>query len=45
MTRVAGALDPDTRTGKVIAELDNPRRLLNPEMFARVRMPGPRGRS
>ena len=41
-TRVAGALDPDTRTGKVIAELDNPQRLLRPEMFARVRYTGTR---
>ena len=41
VTRVAGALDPETRTGKVIAEFDNPRRLLRPEMFARVRYSGP----
>ena len=41
VTRVALALDPDTRTGRVIAELDNPRRLLHPEMFARVRYSGP----
>ena len=41
VARVAGALDPETRTGKVIAELENPRRLLRPEMFARVRYMGP----
>jgi cobalt-zinc-cadmium efflux system membrane fusion protein len=41
VARVAGALDPDTRTGKVIAELDNQQRLLHPQMFARVRYAGP----
>ena len=32
---------PRPRTARVIAELDNPRRLLKPEMFARVRYAGP----
>ena len=41
VARVAGAIDPETRTAKVIAELDNPRRLLHAEMFARVRYAGP----
>ena len=41
VARVAGALDPDTRTGKVIAELENPQRLLHPQMFVRVRYAGP----
>lgn len=41
ITRVAGTLDNDTRTAKVIAELDNTRRLLKPGMFARVRYAGP----
>jgi cobalt-zinc-cadmium efflux system membrane fusion protein len=41
IARVAGALDPETRSVRVIAELDNRRRLLKPEMFARVRYSGP----
>jgi cobalt-zinc-cadmium efflux system membrane fusion protein len=41
VARVAGALDAETRTAKVIVELDNPRRLLKPEMFARMRYTGP----
>ncbi len=41
ITRVASALDPETRTARVIAELENPRRRLKPEMFARVRYVGP----
>ena len=41
VAHVGGSLDPETRTGKVVAELDNPRRLLHPEMFARVRYAGP----
>ena len=41
VTRVAGALDPETRTAKIIAELDNPRGQLKPQMFARVRYAGP----
>jgi cobalt-zinc-cadmium efflux system membrane fusion protein len=39
--RVAGELDPETRTARVIVELDNARRLFKPEMFARVRYSGP----
>jgi cobalt-zinc-cadmium efflux system membrane fusion protein len=41
IARVAGVLDPDTRSVRVIVELDNGRRLLKPEMFARVRYTGP----
>ena len=41
VARVAGTLDPETRSVRVIAELDNRRRLLKPEMFARVRYAGP----
>ena len=41
IARVASALDPETRSVRVIAELDNRRRLLKPEMFARVRYTGP----
>lgn len=41
VARVAGGLDPETRTAKMIAELDNARCLLKPEMFARVRYSGP----
>ncbi|MGE4222293.1 MAG: efflux RND transporter periplasmic adaptor subunit [Vicinamibacterales bacterium] len=41
VARVAGALDPETRSIRVIVELDNDRRLLKPEMFARVRYSGP----
>jgi cobalt-zinc-cadmium efflux system membrane fusion protein len=41
VARVAGALDPETRSVSVIAELDNRRRLLKPGMFARVRYAGP----
>lgn len=41
VTRVAGALDPDTRTAKIIAELSNPRGQFKPQMFARVRYTGP----
>jgi cobalt-zinc-cadmium efflux system membrane fusion protein len=41
ITRVAGTLDSETRTARVIAELDNTRRLLKPGMFARVRYAGP----
>jgi membrane fusion protein, heavy metal efflux system len=41
VARVAAALDPETRTGRAIAELENPRRLLHPQMFARVRFAGP----
>ena len=41
VTRISAALDPETRTGRVIAQLDNPQRLLRPEMFARVRYRGP----
>jgi membrane fusion protein, heavy metal efflux system len=41
VARVAGTLDPETRTARVITELQNPRRLLRPEMFARVRYTGP----
>ena len=41
IARVAGALDPETRSVRVIAELDNRRGLLKPEMFARVRYTGP----
>jgi cobalt-zinc-cadmium efflux system membrane fusion protein len=41
VTRVAAALDSETRSMSVIAELDNRRRLLKPGMFARVRYAGP----
>ncbi len=41
VARVAGALDPETRSVSVITELENPRRRLKPEMFARVRYEGP----
>lgn len=41
VTRVPAMLDPDTRTGKVIAELPNPHGQFRPEMFARVRYEGP----
>jgi cobalt-zinc-cadmium efflux system membrane fusion protein len=41
ITRIAGALDPETRSARVIAELDNPDRRLKPAMFARVRYTGP----
>jgi cobalt-zinc-cadmium efflux system membrane fusion protein len=41
IARVAGALDPETRSVNMIAELDNRRRLLKPGMFARVRYAGP----
>jgi cobalt-zinc-cadmium efflux system membrane fusion protein len=41
ITRIAGALDPQTRTVRVIAELDNRDRRLKPGMFARVRYTGP----
>lgn len=41
IARVAGVLDPETRSMRVIAELENPRGLLKPEMFARVRYAGP----
>ena len=35
--RIADTLDPETRTVKVQAELDNPSGRLRPEMFARIR--------
>ena len=35
--RIADTVDPQTRTVKVRAELDNPKGRLRPEMFARVR--------
>jgi RND family efflux transporter MFP subunit len=38
--RLSGTLDPETRTAKVIVDLDNPGHLLKPEMFARVRYAG-----
>jgi cobalt-zinc-cadmium efflux system membrane fusion protein len=41
IARVASGIDPETRSVRVIAELDNRRRLLKPEMFARVRYTGP----
>ena len=41
ITRVAGALDPETRSVRVIAELENTARRLKPEMFTRVRYAGP----
>jgi cobalt-zinc-cadmium efflux system membrane fusion protein len=41
VARVAGALDPDTRSMSVIAELENRHRLLKPGMFARVWYAGP----
>jgi cobalt-zinc-cadmium efflux system membrane fusion protein len=41
VARVADTLDPDTRTVRMIVELDNAKRLLKPEMFARVRYAGP----
>ena len=40
VARLASALDPETRTARLIVELDNPRRLMKPEMFARVRYAG-----
>lgn len=40
VARMAGALDPQTRTLSVVVELDNRRRLLKPEMFAQVRYSG-----
>jgi membrane fusion protein, heavy metal efflux system len=41
VTRIAGTLDPETRTVPLIVELGNPQRLLKPGMFARVRYAGP----
>jgi membrane fusion protein, heavy metal efflux system len=41
IARVAGALDPETRSVRVIAELENRDRRLKPKMFARVRCSGP----
>ena len=41
IARVAGALDPATRSLDVIAEVANDQRLLKPEMFARIRYSGP----
>ena len=41
VARVAGALDAETRSAKVIVELANPGGRLKPEMFARVRYAGP----
>jgi cobalt-zinc-cadmium efflux system membrane fusion protein len=41
ITRIAGTLDPETRSVRVIAELDNRNRRLKPGMFARVRYTGP----
>jgi cobalt-zinc-cadmium efflux system membrane fusion protein len=41
ITRIAGALDPTTRSVRVIAELDNRNGRLKPGMFARVRYSGP----
>lgn len=41
VTRIASALDPSTRSARVIAELDNRDGRLKPAMFARVRYNGP----
>jgi cobalt-zinc-cadmium efflux system membrane fusion protein len=41
ITRIAGALDPQTRSVRMIAELDNRDGRLKPGMFARVRYTGP----
>jgi len=41
VTRIAGAVDPDTRSVRIIAELDNRDGRLKPGMFARVRYSGP----
>src|SRR5262249_4463778 len=38
--RLSRTLDPETRTAKLIVELENPDHLLKPEMFARVRYAG-----
>jgi len=35
---IAGVIDPETRTVKVRAEVENPKGLLKPEMFATVRI-------
>ena len=37
MTRIADTVDPQTRTIKVRAEMDNPRGRLRPEMFGNIR--------
>jgi cobalt-zinc-cadmium efflux system membrane fusion protein len=41
VTRIADAVDAETRSLRIIAELDNRDRRLKPEMFARVRYSGP----
>ena len=40
VTRIADTVDSDTRTIKVIAELDNPDGRLRPQMFGRLRYQG-----
>jgi cobalt-zinc-cadmium efflux system membrane fusion protein len=40
VSRLSDTLDPETRTAKLIVELENPGHLLKPEMFARVRYAG-----
>jgi cobalt-zinc-cadmium efflux system membrane fusion protein len=40
VTRIADTVDSDTRTIKVIAELDNPGGRLRPQMFGRLRYQG-----